>query len=230
MFTILQWWEERRRERELEAARLDAAINEERARVEREAWPADEVRRRAEFAQPEQRPGQVNYLHAERDKFIEANNDGGGFGKLSNPKDEIGSDKVPLHLIPTTALAEVALAFLEGALKYGTANWRKAGVRASIYQSARARHGDKWWEGQDRDPHTKVHHLASEIACKMILLDAILAGKMTDDRPVACGAEDRAPERLDALAENVKHLKVIFAKHNPHHWTRNNEVNHDEQE
>lgn len=153
--------------------------------------------------------------HAERNDFIQANNDGGGFGKLTNPKDIIGSNKLPLHLVPTTALAEVALAFLEGALKYGTANWRKAGVRASIYRSAGNRHGDKWWEGQDRDPVTKVHHLANRIACDMILLDAILAGKLTDDRPPSIGA----PERIDELAENVEHLRKLFGHNTPKHWT-----------
>jgi len=135
--------------------------------------------------------------------------------KLSNPKDVIGSDKLPLHLIPTPALAEVALAFLEGALKYGTANWRVAGVRASIYRSADQRHGQKWWNGQNRDPKTRVHHLASLIACYMIVLDAELAGKLTDDRPPSLDAA----AHIDALETTVKHLKELFKEHNPHHYT-----------
>ena len=69
--------------------------------------------------------------------------------KPTNPKDAIGVDKCPLHLIPTTVKPEVALALLEGALKYGQANWREVGVRASIYRSAVDRHLDKWWEGED---------------------------------------------------------------------------------
>ena len=135
--------------------------------------------------------------------------------KLTNPKDVIGSDKLPLHLIPTPALAEVSLAFLEGALKYGTANWRVAGVRASIYRSASNRHGDKWWNGEDRDLATKVHHIASRIACDMILLDAMLAGKLNDDRPPSVPAG----VQIDGLTENVKHLKGLFREHAPRHYT-----------
>lgn len=135
--------------------------------------------------------------------------------KLTNPKDAIGSDKLPLHLLPTPALAEVCLAFLEGALKYGTANWRKAGVRASIYRSAGQRHGDKWWNGEDRDPKTRVHHLASRIACDMITLDAMLAGKLADDRPPSVAASTH----IDGLASTVEHLKQLFKNHNPKHYT-----------
>lgn len=45
--------------------------------------------------------------------------------KSTNPKDIIGSDKLPLHLVPFSAIAYECLAYLEGALKYGRANWRK---------------------------------------------------------------------------------------------------------
>jgi hypothetical protein len=69
--------------------------------------------------------------------------------KLTNPKDAIGSSKVPLHLVPETMRAYAAVAFLEGALKYGTANWRVAGVRTSIYYSALQRHLSKWWNGEE---------------------------------------------------------------------------------
>jgi hypothetical protein len=135
--------------------------------------------------------------------------------KPTNPKDVIGSDKLPLHLIPTPPLAEVSLAFLEGALKYGTANWRIAGVRSSIYRSAGQRHGDKWWNGEDRDPETKVHHIANRIACDMILLDAELAGKLTDDRPPSV----LASAHIDVLSANVKHLRELFKKNSPRHYT-----------
>lgn len=150
-----------------------------------------------------------------------ANHDAEGRGKRTNPKDAIGSDKCPLHLLPTTAKPEVALAFLEGALKYGTANWREAGVRASIYKSAAERHLDKWWEGEDRDQQTQVEHLASAIACLTIVLDAKLAGKLTDDRPIACGVEGRASQAMDDTSERVKHLKRLFSGGPQPHWTRN---------
>ena len=47
--------------------------------------------------------------------------------KPSNPKDMIGSNKLPLHLWPNTATAMGSLGFLNGALKYGRANFREIG-------------------------------------------------------------------------------------------------------
>ena len=47
--------------------------------------------------------------------------------KETNPKDAIGSQKLPLHLWPTTATAMGCLGLLDGALKYGRANWRVSG-------------------------------------------------------------------------------------------------------
>lgn len=135
--------------------------------------------------------------------------------KLTNPKDAIGSNKLPIHLVPDTLVAYAATAFLEGALKYGTANWRIAGVRASIYISALERHVKKYKNGEDTDPKTRVHHLASVIACAGILLDAELVGKLKDDRP------PRAPmaELIDSFEEIVVHLKDMFKEHDPYHYT-----------
>lgn len=142
--------------------------------------------------------------------------------KPSNPKDAIGTDKAPLHLIPTTAKPEIALACLEGSLKYGTANWREVGVKASIYRDAIERHLDKWWEGEDFDPDTKVLHLASIVANASILMDAKLAGKLHDNRPIPCGEEGRARKAMDDIQDRVKHLRQLFADKSPHHHTRNN--------
>ena len=41
-----------------------------------------------------------------------------------NPKDAIGATKIPLGLVPATALAYQALAHYEGKGKYGGWNWR----------------------------------------------------------------------------------------------------------
>lgn len=135
--------------------------------------------------------------------------------KDTNPKDAIGSTKLPMHLIPGTAKAALALAFLEGALKYGKYNWRVAGVRASIYSDALERHLEKWKNGEDEDPHTRVPHLASIMACAAILIDAALVGKLTDDRP------PRAPasEYIDTLATHVAYLKDLYEGENPHQYT-----------
>jgi hypothetical protein len=135
--------------------------------------------------------------------------------KATNPKDAIGSTKLPVNLVPDTLLVEAAPAFLEGALKYGTCNWRVAGVRSSIYKAALQRHLAKWWNGQDRDPKTRVKHLASVIACATILLDAELVGKLTDDRPPAAPMD----KLIDEADELVKHLKELFKGYEPVHHT-----------
>lgn len=135
--------------------------------------------------------------------------------KDTNPKDAIGSTKLDLGLVPDTLIVYAAMSFLEGALKYGRFNWRIAGVRASIYNAALTRHQMDWWNGEDTDPVTRVHNLASIIACAGILLDAELCGKLTDDRP------PRAPvaELIDHAPGLVAHLKDLFKDYNPHQYT-----------
>lgn len=135
--------------------------------------------------------------------------------KPTNPKDAIAVTRLPLHLVPDTVRVYASLAFLEGALKYGGYNWRKAGVRSSVYKSAMERHLIKWWNGEWADPRTKVPHLASILACAGIILDANVAGKLTDDRP------PKAPvgPLVDDFAKMVEHLKEEFKDYNPHQYT-----------
>ena len=136
--------------------------------------------------------------------------------KDTNPKDAIGSKKLPLHLVPSSGIALTATAFLEGALKYGKYNWRIAGVRASIYLDAMHRHIAKWQNGEDVDPETMVHHLASVCACAMIIMDAQLCEKLTDDRPPRAHVADL----VDMLAAgNVQRLQNQFKDHHPHQYT-----------
>lgn len=141
-----------------------------------------------------------------------------GQTKPSNPKDIIGSRKLPLDIVPDTLETMAAEAFLEGALKYGRYNWRIAGVRASIYYSATKRHMKKWWNGQNADKATRVHHLKSVIACVGIMLDAELFGKLEDDRP-PCPDPDAMAELIDAMEAQVAHLKEMFAEHKPYQFT-----------
>lgn len=136
--------------------------------------------------------------------------------KDTNPKDAIGSTKLPLHLFPTTAIALGSLAFLEGALKYGRLNWRKAGVRATVYVDACKRHLDAWLEGEELAPDTKTPHLANALACIAIIIDARAAGKLVDDRNYG-GAGYRA--LVDELTPHVAYLQALFADKHPRHYT-----------
>jgi hypothetical protein len=123
--------------------------------------------------------------------------------------------KLPLGLVPDTAIIEENLAFLEGALKYGQYNWRVAGVKASTYNRAMRRHMKKWWNGQDRDPLTSVRELASIRACCGILIDAEVCGMLNDDRPPRADIE----KQLEYAANVAAHLKQLFANHNPPQYT-----------
>lgn len=123
--------------------------------------------------------------------------------KDTNPKDVIGSGKVPLGLCPDTLDVATSMAFLEGALKYGRYNWRIAGVRASIYRDAGRRHFDAWWNGQDIDPKSGLHHLWKLAACIAILVDSIEIGNMVDDRPPRVNM-DNMYDRMEPLVGELK--------------------------
>ena len=104
--------------------------------------------------------------------------------KDTNPKDAVGTRKAPMSTVSAAVLAEVGVAMLEGALKYGRHNYRVAGVRASVYYDATMRHLYAWWDaGQDIDPDSGVHHVTKAIASLVVLRDAMINDKVTDDRP-----------------------------------------------
>jgi hypothetical protein len=131
--------------------------------------------------------------------------------KQTNPKDIIGSDKVPMGLVPAITIAYAALGHLEGNLKYGLVNWREAGVRTSIYIDACLRHIEKFKEGEWADKITQVPHLANALACISIIIDAYHAGKLNDDRP----KPTEASKVIDGLADVVKHLKNLHKDMRP---------------
>lgn len=135
--------------------------------------------------------------------------------KPTNPKDVIGSSKVPIHLFPKTAIVAGAMAMLHGAMNYGRSNWRVAGVRASIYEDAKSRHMDKWFEGEDIDPDSGLPHLYHALACIALLIDAIEAGKLNDDRMVQGGYIDM----INRLTPEVARIKEEFKDKDVHHYT-----------
>lgn len=136
--------------------------------------------------------------------------------KPTNPKDGLGSDRVPMTTVSDIACAEESLAFTEGLLKYGRNNYRIMGVSASIYLDALRRHLAKFINGEDRDARTGVHHLGSVRACTSIILDAQAMGILTDDRPPKI---EGFSEYIDSLEARVKYLKEMFKDRNPKHYT-----------
>lgn len=128
--------------------------------------------------------------------------------KESNPKDAVGVKKVPFSTVPVPVIAEVGLAMLEGALKYGRHNYRAIGVRTSVYYDACLRHLTAFWEGQDIDPDSGLPHIIKAIACLAVLRDSQLIGNVVDDRP---------PSHIDTwqLDLNQKAAELIEKYPNP---------------
>jgi hypothetical protein len=131
--------------------------------------------------------------------------------KPTNPKDLVGSNKVPLGLVPPITQAYLALGHLEGDLKYGRVNWREAGIRTMIYVDACLRHIAKFRDGEWEDPDTTIPHLANALCCLSIILDAHHSGKLIDDRPKSA---ESAPV-IDKLGEKVKFLREKYADKKP---------------
>lgn len=104
--------------------------------------------------------------------------------KDTNPKDAVGIKKWrQFTTIPLTVMAELGVAMLEGARKYGKHNYRVAGVRASVYVDAAMGHIMQWWEGENTDADSGLSHITKAIASLTVLRDAMIQDKLVDDRP-----------------------------------------------
>jgi hypothetical protein len=137
--------------------------------------------------------------------------------KDTNPKDAVGIKKSPLSVVPTQVIHEVGLGMLEGALKYGRHNYRIAGVRASVYYDATMRHLNQWWEGEDIDPASNLSHITKAITSLVVLRDAMLNDKCTDDRPPSV----LNPEWMEDYNKKAEELLAKYP--NPvHAYTKGN--------
>lgn len=135
---------------------------------------------------------------------------------VENPKDTVGSNKLPIHLFPTTAVALGSLANLHGDLKYGRLNWRASSVRYSVYLDAIIRHAQAALEGEDVDPESGLPHEAHILASAGIIVDANAVGNLVDDRNYK-GSFWRG--FVDKWTPHVKRLKDQFGDKKPKHWT-----------
>ncbi len=121
-----------------------------------------------------------------------------------NPKAAYGATKPSVGLIPPIALLHEAMAFEDGARKYGAYNWRTNPVEAMTYVHAIYRHLGLWLDGDELTSDTNVHNLGAIRACCGILLDSIEAGILIDNRP------PKAPS--DAVQNRLKAQKLEEAK------------------
>lgn len=136
--------------------------------------------------------------------------------KSSNPKDSIGSMKLPFHLWPETATALGCLGLLDGELKYGRSSFRAVGVRASVYVSAARRHLGAWFEGEEVDPDSGIPHLGHVLACVAILVEAEAAGNLNDDRMFPTNYRDW----VNSLTPHVARMQKLYSDRPvPVHYT-----------
>ena len=138
--------------------------------------------------------------------------------KPTNPKDTVGIKKAPFSTVSAPVMAEVGVAMMEGALKYGRHNFRGVGVRASVYYDATIRHLFSYWEGEDQDPDSGMSHVTKAIASLMVLRDAMIQNKCDDDRP------PRSPEFYKELNTKAEELLKRYGDVNPHHYTIKDDV------
>ena len=139
-------------------------------------------------------------------------------GSATNPKDAIGSTKLPLHLWPAEATALGCLGMLEGKEKYGRNNFIAGkGVVASIYIDAAKRHIDAWFSGEEVSPDTQNDHLGNALACLAIIVKTRAHGKLIDDRDFAPNPGYR--KLVEELTPNVKRLQELFTDKSPRHFT-----------
>lgn len=136
-------------------------------------------------------------------------------GKPTNPKDAVGIKKPPSSTLPQNVMAEVGVAMLEGALKYGRHNYRVIGVRASVYYDATRRHIDSWWEGEDIDQDSMLSHLSKAIASLVVLRDAMMHGMLNNDRPPksdVAGNRERLTRIVTELIDRYPAPKEAFVE------------------
>lgn len=144
--------------------------------------------------------------------------------KPTNPKDMLGTDRLPVHLWPMSATAFGCIGLTNGMLKYGRANWRESGVKLSVYVDAAIRHITDWFEGNDFDPEDGVHNLSGALACLAILVDAMVTGNLVDDR----NHNGRGWREARAMMEpHVARLRELHAgRGDPKHYTIADTVAH----
>ncbi len=133
--------------------------------------------------------------------------------KESNPKDMVGVRKAPMSTVSGPVMAEIGVAMLEGASKYGRHNYRAVGVRASVYYDATMRHLMGWWEGEDIDADSGLSHVTKAIASLVVLRDAMIQSMFTDDRP------PRSVPFYAALNAGAASIVDRYADRNPTHYT-----------
>jgi hypothetical protein len=142
-------------------------------------------------------------IKQEKPQVVAQTNQGASITKETNPKDAVGIRKAPMSVVPSAVVMEMGLGMMEGARKYGRHNYRKAGVRASVYYDATQRHLMEWWEGTDIDEGSGLSHITKAMTALAVLRDSMMNDMWTDDRPPSMKNKDWLSEM------NIKASEII---------------------
>lgn len=93
-----------------------------------------------------------------------------------------GKKQARFDLIPSGPLWELAELYGKGAEKYDERNWEK-GYDWSLSFAAMMRHAWLFWMGEDLDPETGKHHLASVAWHCFAMQEWALTHPELDNRP-----------------------------------------------
>ncbi len=80
------------------------------------------------------------------------------------------ADKPRWSLLPAGAVEEVVRVLEYGARKYSEENWKKVDNAHIRYYDAAMRHINAWWQLEQKDQETGLHHLAHATCCLMFLM------------------------------------------------------------
>lgn len=136
--------------------------------------------------------------------------------KSTNPKDIQGMKKIPFHLVPTSAIAVLAIQMLDGGAKYGRENYRDEKVKASVYIDGALRHMLAWFNGRDRQADNGLRELGGVMACAAILIDAEVNGRLIDDRAYTNNYDTLVNE----LTEEVSRVLLMHKNKRPRHFSK----------
>lgn len=120
-------------------------------------------------------------------------------------KDEVGSLKAPLRVVPPALIIQAAGPLSQGAERYGSFNWRSTTISLSKHLEAALRHLLAYQDGEDNAPDSGYSHLAHCAAGMAILMDAKAHGTLIDDRVPGHAA--------DLLLAYDKSLEVLNGHH-----------------
>lgn len=91
-------------------------------------------------------------------------------------------DKLPMHLVPPSAIKALAEVLQYGATKYAERNWEKGHKFSTPYASL-MRHLLSWWGGEDYDSESGLSHLHHILMNAAMLVEYNEKHKDLDDRP-----------------------------------------------